>query len=95
MSQCLADDETKSLEKDKKKRDECNKRYQKSNHGKQQWRMRGYKKEFMNSNPDTTLNYFVSNVVANGWIKIEDDEHPLYWVKANINLYAHVFKNKV
>ena len=49
----------------------------------------------MNSNPDPTLNYSVANVVANWWINIEDDEHPLYWVKVKSSLSAHVFNNKV
>ena len=49
----------------------------------------------MNSNPDPTLNYSVANVVANWWINIEDDEHPLYWVKVISSLSAHMFNNKV
>ena len=49
----------------------------------------------MNSNPDPTFKYSVSNIVANGWINIEDDEHPLYLVKGKSSLYAHVFDNKV
>ena len=49
----------------------------------------------MNSNPEPTLKYYVSNVVDNGWINIEDDEHLLYWVKGKSSLYVHVFNNKV
>ena len=49
----------------------------------------------MNSKPDPTLKYYVSKVVANGWINIKDDENPLYWVKGNSSLSAHVFNNKV
>ena len=49
----------------------------------------------MNSNPEPTLKYSVANFVANGWLDIEDDEHPLYWVKGKASLSAHVFNNKV
>ena len=49
----------------------------------------------MNYNPEPTLNYSVANVVANGWLNIEDDEHPLNWVKGKSSLFAHVFNNKV
>ena len=49
----------------------------------------------MNSNPEATLKYYVENVVANGWLIIEDDEHPLYWVKVISSLSAHMFNNKV
>ena len=49
----------------------------------------------MNSNPDPMLKYFVADVVSNGLLKIEDDEHPLYWVKGKISLTAHVFNNKI
>ena len=49
----------------------------------------------MNSKPEPTLKYSVANVVANGWLNIEDDEHPLYWVKGKSILYAHVFNNKL
>ena len=44
ISQFLGDDETKKVEVEKKKQDECTKRQQKNNHGKQQWRIYGYKK---------------------------------------------------
>ena len=57
--------------------------------------MRGYKKELMNYNPETTLKYSVANVVANGQLNIEDDDHPLYWVKDKSSLSAHAFNNKV
>ena len=57
--------------------------------------MNGYKKELINSNPEPTLKYSVANVVANGCINIEDDEHPLYWGKGKSILSAHVFNNKV
>ena len=56
--------------------------------------MSGYKKKFMNSNPEPTLKYSVSNVVANRWLNIEDDEHSLYWVKGKSILSAYVFKIK-
>ena len=49
----------------------------------------------MNSNPEPMLRYSIYNVVANGWLNIEDDENPLYWVKGKSSLSAHVFKNKV
>ena len=49
----------------------------------------------MNSNPDPTLKYYVSNVVSNGWLNIENDEHPLYWVKGKRSFSAHVFNNKI
>ena len=57
--------------------------------------MSGHKKEFMNYNPEPTLKYSVANVVANGCLNIEDDEHPLYWLKGKSSLYAHVFNNNV
>ena len=44
ISQCLGGDETKKVEEESNNQVECTKRYQKSNHGKQQWRMRRYKK---------------------------------------------------
>ena len=49
----------------------------------------------MNSNPDPTLEYFISNVVANGWLSIEDGEHLIYWLKDKISLSALVFRKKV
>ena len=49
----------------------------------------------MNFNPDPILKYSAANVVANGWIHIEDDEHTLYWVKEKISVYRHVFSNKL
>ena len=49
----------------------------------------------MNFNPDPTLNYSVDNVVTNGWLNIEDDEDPIYWVKGKSSLSALVFNNKV
>ena len=49
----------------------------------------------MDSNPDPTLKYSFVNAAANGWLNIEDDENPLYWVKGKSNLSAHVFNNKV
>ena len=57
--------------------------------------MHGYKKEFINFNPDPKLKYYVAYVIANGWLNIEDDEHPLHWMKVKISLSAHVFNNKV
>ena len=56
--------------------------------------MCGYKKELTDSNPEPTLKYSVANVIANGWLKIEDDEHPLYWMKGKSRLTAHMFNNK-
>ena len=41
------------------------------------------------------LGYSVANVVTNECLNIEDDEHPLYWVKGKISISVHVFKNKV
>ena len=49
----------------------------------------------MNSNPEPMFKYSVANVVINGWLNIEDDVHPLYRLKVNISLSAHVFNNKV
>ena len=49
----------------------------------------------MNFKPDQTLKYSIDRVVDNGWINIEDDENPRYWVKGEIILSAHVFINKV
>ena len=57
----------------------------------------------MNSKPEPTLKYSVANVVANGWLNIEDDEHPLYWVKGDclrcvpdhLLQYLNVFNNKL
>ena len=49
----------------------------------------------MNYNPETKLKCPVSNVIANGWISIGDDEHTLYWVKYKSSLYVHVFSNKL
>ena len=49
----------------------------------------------MNFNPEPTLNYSVANVVTNGWLNIENDQHPLYWVTGKISLSVHVFNNKV
>ena len=95
ISQCLGDDETKMVEEEGKKRSECTNRCHKSNYVNQQRRMRGYKKENKNSNPDPTLKYSVTNVVANGWLNIEDDEHPLYWMKGRSSLSMHVINNKV
>ena len=69
--------------------------YHQINHGKQQRRNCGYKKEFVNYNPELTLKYSVDNGAANGWRNIEDDEHSLYWVKGKTSLSAHVFNNKV
>ena len=83
------------MEEDKKKRSICTKSYHHSNHGKQQMRIIGYNKEYTNYNPETTLKYSVANIVANGWINIEDDEHLIYWVKGKSSLYEQVFTNKV
>ena len=41
------------------------------------------------------MKYSVVNVVDNGWLNIEDDDHPLYWVKVKSSLSLHVFNNKV
>ena len=41
------------------------------------------------------MDYSVTNVVANGWLNIEDDEHPLYWVQGKISLSTLLFKLKV
>ena len=49
----------------------------------------------MNSNPDPTLEYYFANAVTNEWLNVEDDEHPLYWVKFNSSLYVLVFNKKV
>ena len=49
----------------------------------------------MDSNPETKLEYYFANIVANGWLNIEYDEHPFYWVKGNISLSTFVVKNKV
>ena len=49
----------------------------------------------MNYNPEPNFNYSVANIVANGWINIEEDENPIYWVKGKNSLSAHVFNNKV
>ena len=49
----------------------------------------------MNFNPDPTLKYSIASVVSNGWLNIEDDDNPIYWVKGKISLSAHMFKNKV
>ena len=49
----------------------------------------------MNSNPDPTSKYYVTNAVATGWLNIEDDEHLLYLVKVKSSLSAHVFNNIV
>ena len=57
--------------------------------------MRGYKTEFLKSNPEPALEYSVVNVVANGCLKIEDDENPLYWVKVKNSLYTLVFNKKI
>ena len=40
------------------------------------------------------LEYSIVNVVANGLLKIEGDEHPLYWVKGWSSLSALVFNKK-
>ena len=82
------------MEEEKKKRAEFTKRYQQGNHGKQQQRMCGYKKQFMNSNPEPTLKYYVASVVVNGRLNIEDDEQPLNWVKGNSSLSSHVLTIK-
>ena len=95
ISQCLGDDETKNVEEQKKKGAERTNRYHQSKHGKQKWRMYGYKKEFMNSNPEETFKYYISNIVANGWLNIKYDDYPLYWVKVKISLSANVFNNIV
>ena len=95
ISKCLGDDETKKVEEERKKRAEFTKRYHKSNHGKQQRIMCGYKKAYMNSNHEPTLKYSVANVVANGWLNIEDDEHPFNWTKDKSILSTRVFNDKV
>ena len=41
------------------------------------------------------MDYSVTNVVANGWLNIEDDEHLIYSVKGNSSLYVLVFNKKV
>ena len=41
------------------------------------------------------MKYSVSKFVANEWIRIEDEDHPLYWVKGKRILSAHVFNNKL
>ena len=41
------------------------------------------------------MEYSIANVVANGWLNIEDDEHPLYWVNDKRSLSALVFNKKV
>ena len=49
----------------------------------------------MNYNPERMLKYSVANVVSNGWLNIEYEEHPIYWLKGRISLSAHVFNNKL
>ena len=41
------------------------------------------------------LEYSVANVVANGWLNIEDGDHPLYWVNGKSILSALLFNKKV
>ena len=57
--------------------------------------MCGYKAEFLKSNPDPALEYSVFNVFANWWLNIEDDKHPLYWVKGKSSLSVIVFNRKL
>ena len=83
------------MEEEKKKQAECTKRYDKSNHGKQQRIICVYKNESNNSNPKPTLKYYIANAVVKGWLNIEDDEPTIYWVKAESSLSAHLFDNKV
>ena len=83
------------MEQEKNRRDQLTKRNQKRNHRYDQRRLRGYKAELFKFNPEPTLEYYVTNDVANGWINIEDDEHPLYCVKGKSSLYALVFNKKV
>ena len=83
------------MEQDKKRWAQRTKSYEQINHGKNQWRLLGYKAEFLKSNPEPTSEYYVSNVVSNYCLKIEDDEHPLYRVKGNSGLSVLVFNNKV
>ena len=49
----------------------------------------------MNSKPKPTFKYSIANFVANGWLNIEYDDHPLYRVKDKSSLSAHAYKNKV
>ena len=56
--------------------------------------MRGNKNEFMDSKPEPILEYLVANVVANGWLNIEDDDNLIYWVKGRISLSVLVFNKK-
>ena len=83
------------MEQDKKRWYQHTKRYQQINHGKKQRRLHGYNTVFFKSNPEPTLDYFVANVVANEWMNIEDDEHPLYWVKVKSSLSELVFNKKI
>ena len=41
------------------------------------------------------MKYSVANAVNNEWLNVEDDKHPLYWVKGKSSLSEHVFANKV
>ena len=66
ISQCLGEYETKKVEEEKNKWGELTKMCQQINHGKQQQRLCGYKKELLDSNPDPMLEYYVVNIVANG-----------------------------
>ena len=85
----------KNVEQEKKRQDQRIKSYQNINHGKNQRRLCGYKAKLLKFIPEPTLEYSVANVVTNGWLKIEDDEHMLYWVKGKIILSALVFNKKV
>ena len=91
----LGDNETKKLEQDKKRRVQRTKRFQQRNHGNNQRRLFGYKAELLKSNPEPTLEYSVANAVTNGWMNIEDDEHPFYWVKVKSSLSALVCNKKL
>ena len=83
------------MEQEKKRRDQRINKYQQSNHEKKQQILRGYKAEFLKSNPEPTLEYSVDNIVANGWLNIEYDEHPLYFLKGESSLSALLLNKKV
>ena len=83
------------MEQENKRRDQRTKIHHQRNYGKKQRRLHGYKAELLKSNPEPTLEYSVANVVTNGWLNIEDDDYPLYWVKGNNSLSALTFNKKV
>ena len=71
------------------------KSYHQRNYGNKQQRFYGYKAKFFKFKPEPTLKYSVANVVTNGWLNIEDNEHMINQVKFKSSLSVLLFNRTV